>query len=53
VFASLLLGFGASTVLYLRAERQRLERTHAAEQQRHEAQKKRTAAEDDRAANRR
>ncbi len=45
VFASLVLGLGASTVLYFRAERQRLE----AQAQRAEAERQRTAAEMERA----
>jgi len=46
VFLSLLLGLGASTVLYFRAERQRL----VAQAQRAEAERERTEAERQRAA---
>ena len=52
VFASLVLGLGASTVLYFRAERQRLEaqaQRAEAETQRTEAETQRTAAEQQRA----
>jgi eukaryotic-like serine/threonine-protein kinase len=45
VFVSLILGLGASTVLYFRAEKQRLE----AQAQRAEAERQRTAAEEQRA----
>lgn len=45
VFAALVLGMGASTVLYFRAERQRLE----AQAQRAEAERQRSAAEQERA----
>jgi len=56
VFASLLLGLGASTVLYFRAERQRLEAQAArveAEREGAEAEKQRIAAEQERAEARR
>jgi WD40 repeat protein/serine/threonine protein kinase len=45
VYVSLLLGLGASTVLYFRAERQRL----VAQAQRAEAERQRTAADQERA----
>lgn len=56
VFVSLLLGLGASTVLYFRAERQRMEAQAArveAERQRAEAEKQRAAAEQERGEARR
>jgi eukaryotic-like serine/threonine-protein kinase len=56
VFASLVLGLSASTVLYFRAERQRQEaesQKAEAERQRSEAERQRVAAEDQRAEARR
>jgi len=56
VFASLVLGLGASTVLYFRAERQRQEaevQRAEAVRQRSEAEKQRAEAEDQRAEARR
>jgi len=56
VFVSLLLGLGASTVLYFRAERQRLEaqvQRAEAERQRTEAERQRATAEQERAEARR